>query len=77
MFLGEKVRQLREARGLSQEQLARLSECSIWTIHRIETGKVTPLASTLARIAVALGENPGFFGIWILVRPKRRVKAMA
>lgn len=52
---GQKIRGLRTKRKMSQEDLARAADCSIWTISRIESGHQEPLARTLRRIAAALG----------------------
>ena len=45
----------RQARGLTQEQLAEASGVHRVTIARIETGEVSPKAETLKRLADALG----------------------
>jgi len=50
-----KLRKLREARGLSQEKLARLADVALNTIVKIETGKnQNPTLDTLKKIAKAL-----------------------
>lgn len=49
------LRKLREAKGLSQEKLARLADVSNNTIIKIETGKnQNPTLDTLKKIARAL-----------------------
>lgn len=54
--LGEKIRELRLARDLSQEQLGARSGVPAGTISRIESGVTTsPGYSTLGKIATALG----------------------
>lgn len=54
------VRLVREARGLTQEDLARASGVSQNSISRIETGERKPRKSTLAKLAKALEvEDPG------------------
>lgn len=50
----EKIKELRNIKGLSQEQLSELSKVSIRTIQRIENGKNIPTGDTLNRIAGAL-----------------------
>lgn len=47
--------QERQARGMTQEQLAEASGVHRVTIARIETGEVSPKAETLKRLADALG----------------------
>jgi transcriptional regulator with XRE-family HTH domain len=79
MSLGDKVRTLREARGMSQERLAQLASTSTRTIVRIENGQVIPLPATLARIAKALDVLPDFFGLWTEVTRtiRRRTEVVA
>lgn len=50
-----RIRELRIARGLTQEQLCERAGISIDAITRIESGSRTPTLSTLASIARALG----------------------
>ena len=55
MYLtGEKIRELRLARGYNQEQLAELASLNRVTIAKYESGKVEPGAQALLRIADAL-----------------------
>ena len=50
------LRKLREAKGLSQEKLARLSDVANNTIIKIEAGKnQNPTLETLKKVAQALG----------------------
>ena len=52
---GEKIRELRTAANLSQEQLAEIASLNRVTIAKYETGRVEPGAQALSRIADALG----------------------
>ena len=52
--LGLKVAELRQQKGLTQEQLAALCEVSPRTIQRIESGEVDPRAYTLHCLRTAL-----------------------
>ena len=52
------LRQLREAKVLSQRELAEKSGVSPTTIINIETGKIRPHPSTLRKLAEALGVAP-------------------
>lgn len=54
-FDGTKLKQLREARGVSKETLAGAAGCSVPTITNIETGKHEPKGGLLGRLADALG----------------------
>lgn len=55
--LGERVRHLREERGLSQRELAEKIGSTQPAIARLEAGGVAPSIQTLERIAAALGES--------------------
>jgi len=57
--LGARVRQLREARELSMEQLAEQSQCHLDVLKRIEGGDLVPSLSPLMNIARALGVRLG------------------
>ena len=50
---GERIRELRQSAGLSQEQLAELSSLNRVTIAKYEAGRVEPGAQALSRIADA------------------------
>jgi uncharacterized Tic20 family protein/DNA-binding Xre family transcriptional regulator len=68
--LGLKVSELRQQKGLTQEQLAELCEVSPRTIQRIESGEVDPRAYTLHCLGTALefdfGEdNTGNENLWL------------
>jgi transcriptional regulator with XRE-family HTH domain len=47
---GERVRELRKERGLSQEQLAEKVKMDVRTIVAIETGKRNPTLKTINKI---------------------------
>jgi transcriptional regulator with XRE-family HTH domain len=72
MFLGDKIRELRLARGLSQETLARMALISTRTLVRIENRQHHPRPDTLRRIADALGVRPDFFELWTVDRQIRK-----
>ncbi len=54
MKTGKLIRELRLKKGLTQEELAQMTELSTRTIQRIENGEVDPRAYTLQIIAKAL-----------------------
>jgi transcriptional regulator with XRE-family HTH domain len=56
--LGKRVRDLRHARGYSQERLAELADIHENHIRRIEAGTANPSYLVVGRIARALGVNP-------------------
>jgi DNA-binding XRE family transcriptional regulator len=56
---GERLRQLRQQQGLSQEKLADLARISLTTVARLERQNRSPCRSwTLGRLAAALKETP-------------------
>lgn len=56
--IGEKIREARRKKGLTAQQLAYRAGLSLWTIHRLETGKTQkPEAETLSRLLAILGKN--------------------
>jgi uncharacterized Tic20 family protein/DNA-binding Xre family transcriptional regulator len=70
--LGLKVSELRQQKGLTQEQLAERCEVSPRTIQRIESGEVDPRAYTLHCLGEALEfdfgeENTGNENLWLTI----------
>lgn len=53
--IGKKVKELRTRKGLSQEELADLSQLSLRTIQRIENNETDARGDSLKRLATALG----------------------
>jgi len=53
-----RIRELREAKGLSQERLAARAEVATKTVRRAETGGSVS-SRTLTKLARALGVQPG------------------
>lgn len=53
------LRRLRWRNGWSQRDLAAMTGIPQNTIAHMETGKVAPTLTTLARIAAAYGKRPG------------------
>ncbi len=59
-LLGQRLKALREAAGLSQNELAARATVSVDLVRHIEQGrKSDPKLSTLAALAEALGSTPG------------------
>jgi ribosome-binding protein aMBF1 (putative translation factor) len=55
--VGRQIRELREARGVSQRQLAERMGTTQSVIARLEAGGTKPSLSTLERVANALGAS--------------------
>lgn len=53
--VGENVRRLRTARGLTQLQFAAATGLSLSYVRRMEAGRANPRATTLALVARSLG----------------------
>ena len=51
---GERLKQVRLAKGLTQEQLAYEADVELSQIHRLESGKTNPTLSTITTVAKAL-----------------------
>jgi transcriptional regulator with XRE-family HTH domain len=61
MTLGQKIRELRQNRGMSQEQLAEISEIKQATVSRVETGQVRDVkGEVLYKLAKAIGVTVGY-----------------
>jgi transcriptional regulator with XRE-family HTH domain len=52
--LGQAIRQLRDARGLKQKELADAADVNVTAISHIERGRANPAWGTVTRIAAAL-----------------------
>lgn len=70
--LGIKVSELRQQKGLTQEQLAEKCEVSARTIQRIESGEVDPRSFTLHRLGEALEfdfeeQDTGNENMWLAI----------
>ena len=55
--LGNRISELRKAKGLTQEELVERCNISVRTIQRIETGEVNPRSYTVKTILSALGSD--------------------
>jgi uncharacterized Tic20 family protein len=70
--LGLKVTELRQQKGLTQEQLAEFCEISARTVQRIEGGEVDPRSFTINRLSDVLDfdfgeESEGNEALWLTV----------
>lgn len=70
MTTGERIKNIRKSKGLSQEQLAKLCGLNRNSIYNYETGKRSPKSGDLERIADALEVTP----IELLLGGKKEVK---
>jgi transcriptional regulator with XRE-family HTH domain len=59
-YLGERLRELRLAKGLTVKKLAELSKVPSSTISKMENGRLKPSLVHAINLATALGENLGF-----------------
>ncbi len=62
--LAQKVKDLRNRKGISQENLAEESGLSLRTIQRIENNETVPRGDTLKRLSIALGTSPDEIVDW-------------
>ena len=57
---GKKLREVRQMRNITQEQLAEMADCSRVMVGRYETTDQLPALDTLVRIADALGTSTDY-----------------
>jgi Zn-dependent peptidase ImmA (M78 family)/DNA-binding XRE family transcriptional regulator len=74
-IIGANLRRLREAKGLSQSQVADLAGISRVAYRNIENGNSTPKVSTLQNIASGVGVK--LQDLFVPVRPLKRVRFRA
>ena len=58
VYIGERLRQLREERALRQEDLAELAGVGKNTVNRIEKNRTEPHMTTVRKLAEALEVDP-------------------
>ena len=58
LYIGDRLRDLRKRKLLTQEQLADCSGVGIATIVRVERNQVEPRGSTIRKLAEALNVEP-------------------
>ena len=68
--LAIKIKDLRNRKGFSQEQLAEESKLSLRTIQRIEKGESIPRGDTLIKLTQALGVTPDDLLEWTDIEDK-------
>jgi transcriptional regulator with XRE-family HTH domain len=56
--IGDRIRELRNAKVWTQEELARVSGVGVTTIVRIELNYVSPHPKTIRKLADSLGVRP-------------------
>jgi transcriptional regulator with XRE-family HTH domain len=59
VFNGQRLREIREDRGLSREALAVAASLSVATVASVELGYRGPSRAALLRLSAALGISPG------------------
>jgi transcriptional regulator with XRE-family HTH domain len=57
MEIGERIKKIREARGLSQKEVASMIKMDQSQYSKLEKDKTDPSVSTLAKVAKALGSQ--------------------
>jgi tetratricopeptide (TPR) repeat protein len=73
--LGERVRALRVAAGLTQSELA-AGRFSKEYISQIERGKTSPTEATIAWLADRLGVDPGFLALGVPTEERTKIEAL-
>ena len=75
--LGERVKELRNKKGISQEQLAEDSGLSLRTIQRIEKNENVPRGDTLKKLAIELGTSPDEIIDWKIEKDQNYLTLMS
>src|SRR5258707_4130582 len=57
----ERVREAREARGLTPEQFAELLDVSRQAVAQFETGQISPSGDVMAKLIAIAAQPPSFF----------------
>lgn len=70
-LLGQRIKELRKQKGMSQEFLAEEAGLSLRTIQRIENGETNPTGESLKRLSNALNVNPDELIDWSIKEDKR------
>lgn len=60
MFRGDRLKQLREARGFTHADLATLLDVGYAQINRYEAGRITPAGDVVARIATVFNVSTDY-----------------
>ncbi|WP_323756432.1 helix-turn-helix domain-containing protein [Roseivirga sp.] len=72
----QKIKQIRNRKGMSQEGLAQASQLSLRTIQRIENGETTPHGDSLQKLALALEVSPDELIDWQIQEDKSKVSML-
>ena len=56
--ISDRIRQWREAKGITQQDLATRSGLAVSTVHKVETSQMIPSISVLLKLAHGLGRRP-------------------
>ena len=68
--LAQRIKVLRNRKGLSQEELAEKTGLSLRTIQRIENGETEPRGDSLKRLAAAFDVSPDEIADWTIQEDK-------
>ena len=58
VYVGDKIKHLRDAHALTQEELAKKVGITVTALSRIERNRAEPRATTRRKLAQALGVDP-------------------
>ena len=72
-FVGARLREAREARGLTQAALSQILGTSRSAVYQYETGEVSPRPDVMARLPATLGVMPGYFFLPVVDEPRGTV----
>ena len=74
--LAKRIKELRNSRGFSQEELSEKSGLSLRTIQRIENGETEPRGNSLKRLAATFNVSPNELLDWQIVEDNNIVNLL-
>ena len=75
--IAKKIKELRNRKGLSQEELSEKSGLSLRTIQRIENGETEPRGDSLKRLASTFNVSPDDIADWQIIEDNSIVNLMS
>lgn len=74
--LATRIKELRQRKGFSQEELSEKSGLSLRTVQRIENAETEPMGDSLKKIAAALDANPDELIDWTIKEDSSFLKTL-
>ncbi len=75
-IVAKKIKELRNRKGFSQEELSENSGLSLRTIQRLENGETKPRGDTLQRLAASFSISPDEITDWQIIEDTSTIKVL-